>query len=232
VTTGAASATGSNRARVAGVVNTIGAATSYRFEFGRTTAYGSASAPRTLTAGGEPVDVSAAVTGLRPNTLYHYRLVATHTQGTTEGRDRTFRTEAGPADGGNAGDRDRTGPRMVVAGRTLTLSRSGKVRVSLKCPLAETLGCHGSVRLETAAKVATGSGAEAAARRRLRLGKARFRIPGGQTRRVTVRVGKRGRALVLRKARVRVRVLVTGIDKTGNRRRIAKRLTLRFAARR
>jgi streptogramin lyase len=232
VTTGAASATESNRARLAGVVNTIGSTTSYTFEFGRTTEYGSASAPRTLTAGGEPVDVSAALTGLRPSTLYHYRLVATNTQGTIEGRDRTFRTEAGPAGEGNAGNRDRTGPRMAVAGRKLTLTRSGKVKLSLKCPLAETLGCHGSVTLQTAAKVAAGSGAEAAARKRLRLGKARFRIRGGQTRTVTVRIARRGRALVRRKGSLRVRVLVAGIDKTGNKRQIAKRMTVRAAVRR
>jgi hypothetical protein len=230
VTTGAASAIESNRARVAGVVNTIGSTTSYTFEFGRTTAYGSASAPRTLTAGGEPVDVSTALTGLRPSTLYHYRLVATNTQGTIEGRDRTFRTEAGPAGGGNAGNRDRTGPRMAVVGRTLTLTRSGKVKLSLKCPLAETLGCHGSVTLQTAAKVA--AGAEAAARKRLRLGRARFRIRGGGTRTVTVRVNKSGRALIRRKGRLRVRVLVTGIDKTGNERQIAKRMMVRAAVRR
>jgi virginiamycin B lyase len=220
VTTGAANAIESNRARLAGVVNTIGSTTSYTFEFGRTTAYGSASAPRTLPAGGRPADVSAALTGLRPSTLYHYRLVATNTQGTIEGRDRTFRTEAGPAGGGNAGNRDRSGPRMVVAGRRLTLSRSGRVKLTLKCPLAETLGCHGSVALQTAA------------RPRLSLGRARFRIRGGQTRSVTVRVNKSGRALTRRKGRLRVRVLVTGIDKTGNKRRIAKRMTLRAAVRR
>jgi len=227
VTTGAASAIESNRARPSGVVDTIGSRTSYTFEFGRTPAYGSASAPRTLTAGGNPVDVSATLAGLRPSTLYHYRLVATNEQGTTRGSDRTFRTPAGPPGAGNPGSRDRTGPRMVVAGRKLTLTRSGKVKLRLTCPLAETLGCRGAVTLETAAKVAVGSTADAAARRRLRLGKARFRIPGGQTRTATVRVTKRARALLRRKPRSTVRVLVTGIDKTGNKRRVVKRVTLR-----
>jgi streptogramin lyase len=227
VTTGAASAIESSRARLSGVVNTIGSTTSYAFEFGRTTAYGSASAPRTLPAGGNPVEVSAALGGLRPSTLFHYRLVATNTQGTIRGRDRTFTTAAGSPGGGNAGTRDRTGPRMVVASRRLKLTRSGKVKLSLRCPLAETLGCHGGVTLETAAKMAVGSAADAAALRRLRLGKARFRIPAGQTRTATLRVTRRGRALVRRKQRLTVRLLVTGIDKTGNKRRIVKRLTLR-----
>jgi hypothetical protein len=136
-------------------------------------------------------------------------------------------TRAGAAGGGNAGSQDHVGPRMIVASRKLTLTRSGKVELSLKCPLAETLGCHGSVTLETAARVAAGSAAEAAARQRLRLGKASFRIPGGQTRTVTVRITRRGRALLRAKRRMAVRVLVTGIDKTGNKRQVVKRLTLR-----
>jgi streptogramin lyase len=223
VTTGAAGAIGPSRATLAGVVNTIGSATSYTFEYGRTTAYGSASAPRTLTAGGSPVDVSAAVGGLQPTTLYHYRLVATNAQGTTRGSDQTFTTAAGAAAGGT-GSKDRTGPRMVVASRRLRLTRSGTVRLSLRCPLAETLGCHGRVRLETAAKLRAAS---AAARRRLRLGTASFRIAGGQTRTVTVRITKRGRALVRAKRRLAVRVLVTGRDKIGNKKRVVKRLPLR-----
>jgi hypothetical protein len=224
VTTGAASAIGSSGATLAGVVNTIGSATSYTFEYGRTTAYGTASAPKSLTRGGNPVDVSAALRGLRPRTLYHYRLVATNAQGTTRGADRTFTAAAGPAGGGGAGSGDRSGPRMVVRSRKLSLTRSGKVKLALRCPLAETLGCHGRLTLETAAKLRTG---RAAARKRLRLGQATFRIAAGQTRRVTVRITKRGGALVHAKRRIAVRVLVTGIDKTGNKRRIVKRLPLR-----
>jgi hypothetical protein len=83
------------------------------------------------------------------------------------------------------------------------------------------------VRLETAAKLPTARRGRATTRRRLRLGKAGFRIAGGQTRTVTVRVAKRGRALVRRKRRLTIRLLVTGIDKTGNEKRIVRKLTLR-----
>jgi streptogramin lyase len=229
VTTGAASLITSSRATLAGVVNTIGSATSYTFEYGRTTAYGSATAPQTVTAGGNPVALSAPVSGLQPTTLYHYRLVATNARGTITGSDRMFTTISGPvgAGGGKAGSRDRTGPRMGVASRKLTITRSGTVKVSLRCPLTETLGCHGSVTLETVAKFAAGSSAGAGAHKRLRLGSARFRIGGGQTRAVTVRISKRGRALLSAKRRLGVRVLVTGIDKLGNRKQIVKRLNLR-----
>ena len=94
MTTGAASAIDSNGATLAGVVDTIGSTTSYLFEYGRTTAYGAASASKTLTAGGSPVNVSTAIAGLQPSTLYHYRLVAANAQGTIRGSDRTFTTAA------------------------------------------------------------------------------------------------------------------------------------------
>jgi len=229
VTTGAASSITSAGANLAGVVNTIGTATSYTFEYGRTTAYGAASAPKTLAAGGNPVAVSAPVSGLQPTTVYHYRLVATNARGTIAGGDRTFTTISGPAGAGGAkaGARDRTGPRMVGTSRRLTITRSGKVKVSLRCPLTETLGCHGSVTLETAAKFAAGRAAGAAAHKRLRLGSASFRIGGGQTRAVTVRISRHGRALLRARRRLGVRVLVTGIDALGNRTRVVKRINLR-----
>lgn len=53
----------------------------------------------------------------------------------------------------------------------------------------ETLGCHGAVTLETAAKLAAGSGADAAAHRRLRLGKSRFRIAANAPRRMSGPLG-------------------------------------------
>jgi streptogramin lyase len=229
VTTGAASPTTSTGAHLGGVVNTIGTTTSYTFEYGRTTAYGAASAPKTLAPGGNPVAVSAAISGLQPTTVYHYRLVATNARGTVTGGDRmlTTRSGSGGAGGAKAGARDRTGPRMVVTSRGLTITRSGKVKVTLRCPLTETLGCHGSVTLETAAKFAVGRGTGATGRKRLRLGSARFRIAGGQTRAVTVRISKRGRALLRAKRRLGMRALVTGIDALGNRTQIVKPINLR-----
>jgi streptogramin lyase len=218
VTTGAVGGVASSRATLTGIVDTIGSATSYTFEYGRSAAYGSATAPRTLTAGGNPVSVSAALAGLRPNTLYHYRLVATNRQGTIQGSDRTFTTTPGAVvvGGGNPGSQDRTGPRMAVVSHGLILTRSGRVNVSLRCPLSEPLGCHGSVTLLTTM-----------AHKRLQLGRANFRIPGGQTRMVTVRVTKRGRSLVRARRRLTVSVVVIGIDTFGNQKRTTLRRTLK-----
>jgi Divergent InlB B-repeat domain len=71
--------------------------TTYRFEYGTTTAYGTSSEEAAVAAsscatGGEAVTASLA--GLLPNTVYHYRLDATNSGGETQGNDRTFTTNA------------------------------------------------------------------------------------------------------------------------------------------
>jgi virginiamycin B lyase len=70
-------------------------ATTYRFEYGTTAAYGSVTATASAGSGG-PQQVSAPVGGLAPRTTYHVRVVATNASGTTEGADGTFTTSAAP----------------------------------------------------------------------------------------------------------------------------------------
>jgi Ca2+-binding RTX toxin-like protein len=65
--------------------------TTYRWEYGTTTAYGSLTAPIGL-ASPRDQEVESMLTGLTPDTDYHYRLVATNVFGTTVGADRTART--------------------------------------------------------------------------------------------------------------------------------------------
>jgi streptogramin lyase len=221
VTTGGASAVTASGARVAGTVRPIGAATSYAVEYGRTTAYGSASAPVVLPAGADPVAVTVALGGLAAGARYHFRVVASNASGTRSGGDRTFTTTAGAGGGGGGGGpggpaarADRTGPRMTVTGRTLVLRR-GRVRIRLGCPLLETLGCRGTVRLRTASRPV-----------RL-LGRARFAIGAGRRKAVAVRVSRRGLARIRGLRRVRVRAIVTASDRAGNRRTRTALLTLR-----
>ena len=57
------------------------------FEYGTTTSYGKAAA-----ASGTGGAVSATLTGLTPQTEYHYRLVATRDGRRSEGADQTFVT--------------------------------------------------------------------------------------------------------------------------------------------
>jgi hypothetical protein len=73
-----------------GTVNPQGAATNYYFEWGPTTAYGNTTSRQSAGSGTGNVAVSADLTGLGPNTAYHYRLVAISNAGTRFGSDMTF----------------------------------------------------------------------------------------------------------------------------------------------
>jgi hypothetical protein len=65
--------------------------TSYRFDYGTTSAYG-AQTPLQWLAPGASITVTAFVPGLRPGTTYHFRLVASNADGTSTGADVTFTT--------------------------------------------------------------------------------------------------------------------------------------------
>lgn len=104
VVTGQAFPVTRTSAALRGLVNDMGTSTSVSFEYGLTTGYGStvAATPGTVSGGTDQI-VGGAITGLLPNTTYHYRVRATNTAGTTLGDDRTFTTlllDAGDLDSG------------------------------------------------------------------------------------------------------------------------------------
>jgi hypothetical protein len=81
-------------ARINAKVNPSEADTTYRFEYGTDTSYGS-SVPvpdGDLGSGSEGVQVSEFLTGLQAGGTYHYRVVAINSSGTTPGEDGTFTT--------------------------------------------------------------------------------------------------------------------------------------------
>jgi hypothetical protein len=78
-------------ANLTGVVNPNGASTKYYFEYGTTTAYGLKTAEATTIATKE---VSKTVKELSAGTIYHFRIVASNSFGTTNGLDETFTTVA------------------------------------------------------------------------------------------------------------------------------------------
>jgi hypothetical protein len=70
--------------------------TTYHFEYGTDTSYGNTTPVDSAGSGARSVAVSKAITGLQPNTAYHFRLVASNPAGETEGTDHTFTTDADP----------------------------------------------------------------------------------------------------------------------------------------
>jgi hypothetical protein len=95
-TTEQATAVTETEATLNGDVNPEGQATSYYFEYGTTTGYGSKTTETSASGVGR---VSAALTGLSPNTTYDFQLVAVYGAGKTkvEGGNTTFKTAAPPS---------------------------------------------------------------------------------------------------------------------------------------
>ncbi|MDA8240480.1 MAG: PKD domain-containing protein [Nitrospiraceae bacterium] len=81
-----------NSATLNGTVNPNGLETSVYFEWGLTTSYGNTTPAQLLPAGIDDIPVAANITGLSINMTYHFRVVATNTDGTTYGSDMTFTT--------------------------------------------------------------------------------------------------------------------------------------------
>jgi hypothetical protein len=117
VTTGGAAQVTITTATLTGTVNPRGLTTSYFFQYGTTTAYGTRTPSTSAGKGGAGVAAAAQVTGLAPNTRYHYRLLAHNSDGTVAGNDRTFTTPRQPL-----GLALSAAPNPVVFGGLTTLS--------------------------------------------------------------------------------------------------------------
>ncbi len=88
-------AAGTTTANLAGGVYPNGLDTSYVWQYGTTTAYGQQTSSTDIGSGTAPVAAPASLSGLTPETTYHYRLVASNGDGTDYGYDYTLTT--GPA---------------------------------------------------------------------------------------------------------------------------------------
>jgi hypothetical protein len=111
-----ASSVTSSSAVLHGTVDPNGATTHYRFEWGLTTGYGSASPLRSAGDGSAATLVQAKVGSLLPGSVYHYRVVASNASGASSGADRTFKTK------GHAPPGATTGPVAQVGLRSATLT--------------------------------------------------------------------------------------------------------------
>jgi hypothetical protein len=79
-----------------GKIRPNGAQTTYLFQYGPTTLYGSATPVAAAGNGTAAVTVTANISGLAPSTPYHFRLIAHNRNGTVDGSDRAFKTRAQP----------------------------------------------------------------------------------------------------------------------------------------
>jgi hypothetical protein len=108
---------------------------------------------------------------------------------------------------------------VLISGRTAKMSHSGVVPVSLICAGKQV--CKGTLALSTADPV------RITARKIASLGKKKFRIGAQHKKRIRMRLGKRGRKLVRRLHRVRVRATIREIDLKGHPRISMRVFTLR-----
>lgn len=74
------------------LLNPGGATTTYRFQYGTSTAYGIETFGKTLGGSVLPHSVSFRVNSLAPHTIYHFRVVASNRVGTTYGPDTLAQT--------------------------------------------------------------------------------------------------------------------------------------------
>ncbi len=99
-------------------INPNGNETGYVFQYGLTNAYGLSTNSHSAGRGTAPVKVGAAIGGLSPGTVYHYRVEALNRSGGGIGADRTFKT-TGPPPAGVV-----TGSAVNVTSSTATLTGS------------------------------------------------------------------------------------------------------------
>lgn len=107
------SAVTNDSATVAATVNPNGQATTYAFEYGTSIHYTRQTAAQSAGSGTQPAPVSTQLTGLRPGTTYHVRVLASSPAGTAASSDATF-TTTGIAPPGSDSARLTTGPASAI----------------------------------------------------------------------------------------------------------------------
>jgi len=95
--TDAATAVGDRTATLSARVRANRNSTSFRFEYGATTSYGQSTTANTLADDNSTRTVTAAIDGLAPGTVYHFRVRASNQKGTALGEDRSFTTTGSSA---------------------------------------------------------------------------------------------------------------------------------------
>src|ERR1700728_30252 len=82
----------STGATVSAEIYPHGEVTTYRVEYGLSNAYGASTPEASISAQHGPASIQAQLTGLVPNSEYHYRIVTTNSAGSEQSSDGTFTT--------------------------------------------------------------------------------------------------------------------------------------------
>ena len=136
VSTGGSSGVSYSTATLYGYVDPRGQDTDYAFQYGTSAAYGSQTPLAAAGSGNSSARVSQGVVGLRPFTLYHYRIIAISSAGRALGSDHTFKTKKIPLSLAIVGS-----PNPVVFGSPFTVegTLSGTGGAGQKVVLQEDL---------------------------------------------------------------------------------------------
>ena len=87
-------------AKLNAVIYPEGEGTTYQFQYGTTTAYGTSAPASPGEPFGAPASVAQQILGLQPATVYHFRILATNATGRTPSPDETFTTLSSEAESG------------------------------------------------------------------------------------------------------------------------------------
>jgi hypothetical protein len=232
--TGGPDYVGGSTATVAGVVNSDGLSTTYRFEYGTSTAYGLQTVDVAAAGGFADEAVKSALGQLQPGTVYHYRLVAVNASGTSDGADQMLTTNsAGGTTGGTPHPRAEAS--LTFVGKPIFGRRS--VSYTLACSNAP---CHVSGRLTAAEQVtraggrvvALAAGGRAKTRRvAVIVGSASVLVTAGRRLKLTVSLNGVGRGLLGRFKRLPATLSIS-LGRADGSVRIVKTASVVFLVRR
>ncbi|HKP90968.1 MAG TPA: fibronectin type III domain-containing protein [Thermoleophilaceae bacterium] len=187
-------------AAVKGLVHPGSTPTSFRFDFGPRLPYGSHTPPSPAGSAYANTRVRRRLTGLKPNTLYHYRVFATNVNGSAAGLDRTFRTL----------------PRFAGV-RILTpaakLNAKNRVAIALRCQAKTFTACKGTLNLTKSTKPRS-------------LSSKGFRIAPGKTVTLTLTLPKDAAKAIRNHQPVQATATAAGRDGEGTPRTTTRKVAL------
>ena len=156
-TTGSASAVGATSATLNGTVDPNGRDTTYYFEYGTTSSYGTKTSSKSAGSSTSPQSESASITGLQAGRTYHFRVVASSDAGTSTGKDATFVTSGAPSV--QTGDATSIAPTSATLTGSVTpngLSTTWWFEYGTSTGYGSKTGSHGAGSGSSASKVSLG----------------------------------------------------------------------------